>query len=194
MPSLKLVAGIVAIILTFVGYVPYYRDILRGKTQPHVYSWFAWALLSMIIFGLQITHGAGLGSFVVLMAGILCIGVFVLGLKNGIRHITKMDTLFFASALVALCLWLLAKQPVLSSILVTLTDVLSFVPTVTKAWRLPHTETLSFYGLNTVRYLITIFSISSYGLVTSLDPVVVLISNAFMVGLLVVRRKKLSKN
>lgn len=40
MTDYKIVLGVVATILGFVGYVPYFRDIFRVKTRPHVFSWF----------------------------------------------------------------------------------------------------------------------------------------------------------
>ncbi len=35
----EFISGI-AVALTFVGYVPYMRDTIKGKTRPHVYTWF----------------------------------------------------------------------------------------------------------------------------------------------------------
>lgn len=194
MPNTKLVLSVVAIILTFVGYIPYYRDIIKGTTRPHIYSWLVWSILSMIIFGLQITNGAGAGSFVVLTAGLLCIGVFALGLKNGTRDITRQDTIFFVVALIALVLWLFAKQPVLSSILITITDMFSFLPTLIKGYRKPYTETLSFYALTSLRYILTILSLGQYNLVTALDPILVWVANVVMSVTLIIRRKVVAKD
>jgi hypothetical protein len=39
---LKTGAGVIAVILTFAGYIPYLRDVFAGKTKPHIYSWFLW--------------------------------------------------------------------------------------------------------------------------------------------------------
>ena len=33
---MKDILGFIAIALTFIGYVPYIRDTLQGKTRPHV--------------------------------------------------------------------------------------------------------------------------------------------------------------
>jgi uncharacterized protein with PQ loop repeat len=37
---MKEVIGIIAVIFTFVGYIPYIMDTIKGKTKPHIYSWF----------------------------------------------------------------------------------------------------------------------------------------------------------
>lgn len=47
----------IAVILTFVGYAPYIKDTLKGKTKPHVYTWFIWGLVTLIAYGLQVTGG-----------------------------------------------------------------------------------------------------------------------------------------
>jgi len=38
--DIKVTLSIIGIALTFAGYVPYIRDIFKGKTKPHVFSWF----------------------------------------------------------------------------------------------------------------------------------------------------------
>ncbi|KKU90276.1 MAG: hypothetical protein UY21_C0025G0011 [Microgenomates group bacterium GW2011_GWA1_48_10] len=53
--QIKNLLGIVATFLVFVGYIPYTRDILKGKTKPHLYSWFLWAFVTWIAFALQFT-------------------------------------------------------------------------------------------------------------------------------------------
>ena len=151
---MKEILSFVAVVLTFTGYVPYIRSILAKRTKPHIYSWFIWTLDSFIIFGLQFTHGAGTGSFVAFSAG-LCAGtVFLLSLRDKHKQdITKSDKVFFVLALVALVLWLFAKEPILSTVLIMAVDVLGFFPTVRKTWYKPHSEELAFYVINFLRFV-----------------------------------------
>jgi hypothetical protein len=145
MPEFKIIISSVAVILGFVGYVPYLRDILKGRTKPHIYSWFIWGFLGIILFALQVSAGAGVGTWSLLAVTLISFLIFFLGLKNGQKDITKTDTLFFILAILALVLWLLVKQPILSAILITLVDMLGFAPTIRKSWSKPHSETLSMY-------------------------------------------------
>lgn len=78
----------IAIFLSFVAYIPYYRDIIKGKTHPHIYSWSLWGVLTFLIFALQIKGGAGSATWVTAMVGFLCLGVILLGLKSGKTEIT----------------------------------------------------------------------------------------------------------
>ncbi len=82
MQEFKTIIGIVAIILTFIGYVPYLRDVIKGKTIPHVYSWFLWGFVTLIAFAIQVSTGGGIGAFVTLTAAVMCVVVFTLGIKN----------------------------------------------------------------------------------------------------------------
>ena len=74
----KVVIGIIAVLLTFIGYVPYIRDLVKDKIQPHIYSWFIWGIMTSIVFALQISDQAGPGAFVTLAAAISVVVVFTL--------------------------------------------------------------------------------------------------------------------
>lgn len=192
MHEIKNIAGIVATILVFLGYIPYLRDIIKGKTKPHIYSWFVGGIVVFIIFGLQITSGAGIGSFVTLAAGLMSFLVIVLGLthKSTVK-IVWIDNVFLILAFITLGLWLIAKQPVISAVLSSLIEVLAFVPTVRKSWNRPHTETLQSYSLNTLRYSLAIFALQTYSLITAIYPVTWLLFNGCFSLMLVIRRKQL---
>ena len=187
---LKPLIGIIAVILTFTGYIPYIRDVLKGKTTPHTYSWFLWGFVTAIAFALQLSDKGGPGVFVTLAAAIMCAMVFTLGIvRNGPKDITLIDTVFIALAFIALALWLFAKQPVISAILITLTDLLGFAPTIRKTWNKPYSETLSFYILNTARFVLAIFALERYTIITALYPMAWLIANGLFAIMLIIRRR-----
>lgn len=189
---LKTIIGIIAVLLTFIGYIPYSRDILRGKTRPHIYSWFLWGFVTTIVFALQLSDNAGIGAFVTLAAASMCFVVIFLGKKYGsISKITLSDKIFLSLALVALGLWIFAKQPVLSAILATAIDLLGFAPTVRKSWNEPFSETLLFYYLNTLRFGLALYSLERYTIITALYPFMWLFANSLFALMLNVRRKQL---
>ncbi len=64
MTDYKTILGIIAIVIGFIGYVPYLRDMFRGTTKPHPFSWLVWATLEIIAFAAQIATGAGSGAWV----------------------------------------------------------------------------------------------------------------------------------
>ena len=194
MQELKNIVGIIAIIMTVTGYIPYIKDTIKGKTKPHVYTWFLWATVSAIAFALQMSDHAGVGGYVTLAAVIVCYVIFFLGLHIGKKDITKSDTIFLLLALIALIIWLFAKQPIVSVILLSVTEMLAFIPTVRKTWHNPHYETLSSYIMNTIRFALGIFALQNYSIITSLYPITWLIANGTFSILLMTRRNKLTNN
>ena len=195
MSDLKSILGGIATILVLVGYIPYLRDIIRKKTKPHLYSWFLWTLETMIIFGLQTSGGAGTGAWVTLAAGIMCIAVITLAIiyKSRVK-VVFIDTVFLVLNLVSLALWLVTKQPVLSSILTTAVGLFAFAPTIRKSWNQPYTETLSFYYLNSFRFGLSILALETYSVTTALYPVTWVVANTSFAVMLILRRKMLKPN
>lgn len=187
--EIKNLLSIVAVALTFIGYFPYIKSIIKKQTKPHFYSWLVWTLDGLIIFGLQFTNGAGSGSYVVLSATLLSAIVLILTMldKNKNKP-TRSDTIFLILALIALGLWLLAKQPLLSAILIMTVDVFGFIPTIRKSWINPYSENISFYIINTIRFAFAFCALSEYSIITVLYPLVWLINNGAFVGMLVFRR------
>lgn len=193
MLEIKTIISLIAILLTFVGYIPYIRDTISGKTKPHIYTWFIWGLVTIIAFGLQVSAGAGVGSWVTFAVAAVCVFIFVLGLRNGNKDITKSDTFFFILSLVSLFVWLILKQPIISVILVSTTDMLGFIPTIRKSWNKPYSETLFSYELNAFRHGLSLFALQNYNIVTWLYPVSWVFANAIFSAVLIVRRKKIGK-
>jgi len=186
---MKPIIGIVAVILAVVAYVPYFRDIIKGKTKPHIYTWFVWGLVTSIIFALQVKGGGDWGVYVTLSAAILSFVVFALGLRNGDKDIQKIDTAFLLVALFALGLWIFAKTPVISVVLLVTIDMLGFAPTVRKSWNKPYDETLFTWNLNAFRHGLSIFALGQYNILTLLYPLAWTIANILFSTMLAVRRK-----
>lgn len=186
---MKEIFGIIAVVLSIVAYVPYFHDIIKGKTKPHVYTWFVWGFITCIIFALQIKGGGGIGAYVTLLAGIFSFVVFLLGLRFGDKDITISDTVFFIFALIATFLWLFAKQPVLSVVLLVLIDLLGFIPTVRKTWNKPFSETLFTWKLNAFRHGLSIFALLQYNILTFIYPVAWTTACILFSIMLVTRRK-----
>lgn len=189
----KNIIGLIAILLTFVGYIPYIKDTIAGKTKPHVYTWFLWSLVTAIAFALQLSGGAGVGSLVTLAAATVCFIIFLLGLRIGKKDITRFDTALLISSLLAIVVWIFMKQPVISVILISFIDMTSFVPTIRKSWHRPDTETLSSYLVNTFRFALALLALQQYSIVTYLYPLTWVFANGLFSVYLIIRRKQLRK-
>lgn len=189
--NMKEALGIIAVVITFVGYAPYVLDTIKGKTRPHIFSWFTWGFVTFIIFALQVLGHGGAGTYTTLATAILCSGIFILGLRNGKKDITKFDTVTFVISLIATGIWIFAKQPVISTLLIVTINTLANLPTIRKSWKDPHSETLFTWEMGAVRNFLGLLALQSYSLLTWLYPVTNLIINIIESSLLIYRRKQL---
>lgn len=191
-PTYKIVISVIAVILSFIGYGIYTRDILKGKIKPHTFTFLIWGVASSITWGIQVYGGAGAGSWITFSVSAICILIFFLCLKYGEKQITKSDVFFLVLALFALFLWLVVKQPVWSIILLVATDVLGFIPTVRKSWNKPYEEGLFTWELTAFRHGLSIIALEKFNILTLLYPVTWVIGNTLFSIFIIVRRKQVS--
>lgn len=124
----------------------------------------------------------------------MCIGVFILGLKRkGKKNITIIDSIFLILAFIALVFWLFAKQPIISTLLITAIDLLGFAPTIRKSWNKLQTETLSFYLLNTFRFALAVIALNRYTIITALYPIAWMTANGLFAAMLMIRRRQVER-
>ena len=186
------ILGVMAVVVGIIGYVPYYRDVLRGATKPHPFSWIGFALLLGITFFAQVATGAGPGAWVNGISALGVLGIAILALAKGERDITAFDWICFGGALLGIVLWRVTDSPLAAVVIVTVTDMVAFAPTFRKAYLKPSEETASLFVLASVKYLISLFALTSLSLTTLLFPVSLIISNSALVWMLWFRRRQLT--
>lgn len=189
----KVILGILATVLGSISFLPYLRDILLKKTKPHVYSWLVWTIIQTVGVLAMIKGGASFGSLGLAIGSLFCFIIFVLSFKYGTRNITRLDTFLLISALIIIIVWLIQKDPLISVILVTLIDLIAFIPTYRKTYLAPDTETLSSYYLLVSANILSIFAIAHYSLATTLYISSLVTTDMIMIFILIFRRKKLAK-
>ncbi len=188
----RVVASAIATILVFVGYIPYIRDILRGKTKPHAYSWGMGLLVTAVSLWGLIVGRAG-WAILVLIAILGITGyIFVLSLYRGVRRGTHLDNWCLAICGAAFPLWLVTKNPLYAVLLLNLIDAAAFIPTLTKAYRLPYSETLFSYQMNVIRFALVIVAVQHYTPINLIYPVTWFLCNAVFVGIVSRRRAAIS--
>ncbi len=189
----KVIISAISVILVFVGYGSYIKGILKRTIVPHAFTFLVWGLASSITWALQVHGGAGVGAWITFFVSAVCIFIFFLSLKYGEKTITKLDILFLVLALFSLFLWLVVDQPVLSVILVVLTDVLGFGPTIRKSWNKPHEEALFTWWIAGFRHGLGIIALQRFNIFTLLYPVAWTLANVIFCLILLIRRKQVSR-
>ncbi|MDQ7003610.1 MAG: hypothetical protein Q9N67_01260 [Ghiorsea sp.] len=190
---MKETLGLIAVAITLIAFYPYTRSILRGNTKPHVFSWVIWGLTTFVVFLGQLEDGGGAGAWSIGVSGLITMFVAFLAYrkKAGI-HITKIDWIFFLSALASIPLWLLTSDPMLTVVLLTVIDAFGFAPTFRKSYHNPYDEPIDFYVWMTVRNVVAIAALMSYSVTTVIFPAVTGILGLLYVLMVAVRRKQVA--
>lgn len=189
----KLFFGVLATILWIFAALPYFRDIFKKKTKPHIYSWLVWSIIQGIGVLAMIKGGASFGALALGIGALFCFFTFLLSFKYGTKNITKVDTILLIAALLTIVYWVAQKDPLVSVVLVTIIDFIAFVPTYRKTYLAPHSETLSSYVFDVISNISAIMAIAVYSLTTTLYIGSLVVTNTIMVGILIFRRKHKSR-
>jgi len=187
---MKASLGILATLIALYSYMPYFRDIFRGKTKPHAFSWLVWFLLTAIGFVAQVQDSAGAGAWVTGFTAFIAFFIFLAALNRGEKNITKSDWACLIGAIAAIPVWLVTDTPLYSVILITLIDALGFAPTFRKAFHKPTEETAITYTLSAVKFVVAIAALDNLSVVTALYPASLVVMNGLFVVMLMMRRKQ----
>lgn len=182
--------AIIAALLAIVGNIPYLKDIISKKIQPHPYTWFVWSIVSLITFFGQIAKGAGIGALPTAASEIFTIIIFIYSLRYGFKDIKKIDTFFLILALLGIIPWIFLRDPTISIIIAVCIDLIAFVPTIRKTWKYPKTENPILYGMNVLRHILALFSMQTYNIATTLHSIAMIVTNSFMTIILLSRKNK----
>lgn len=188
--SFKLLFSALAIVLTFLAFVPYIRSILAGVTKPHVFSWVIWGTTTVVVFFAQLQAKGGIGAWPIGVSGAITTFIaFLAFVKRSDISITKTDWLFFLSALASLPFWYFTSDPLWAVVVLTIVDLLGFGPTIRKAYDFPHEENIPFFLLFMARNTFALLALEHYSLATVLFPLSVSCACLFLLIMVSYRRR-----
>jgi len=175
--------GIIAGILSIIGYVPYIISILQGKTQPNRATWFIWTVVGGLLAFSYAAEGdpqtiwLPLGYF---------FGPFItalLSLRYGYAVWTRFDTICLTVALVSIIPWILSDNATFTLLVNVLIDMSGALPTLVKTYREPETEDLLAWFIFFVANTIQLFALS-YWNIAAVYPIYLFFLAAGMVALI----------
>jgi len=191
--DIKSVFAIVAAVITVTAFFPYIRDLLQGRTQPHIYTWLIWAITqSTAVAGIWY-GGGGWGAVNLTVGTFFVFVIFLLSFKYGTRNITTFDTVTFIAALGAIFVWWGLKNPVLAVLLVTAIDVVGYIPTFRKSFEEPWSETVVTWMAFVVGNILSIFALNAFNLLTLTYILTIIVANTVVVCICLIRRRVIPK-
>jgi uncharacterized protein with PQ loop repeat len=174
--------GILAGILSILGYIPYIISIIKGKTQPNKATWFIWTLVggllafSYLAEGDQNTIWLPLGYFL----GPLITAI--LSVRYGYAVWTKLDIVCIIAALISIIPWILSKDATMTLLINVIIDASGALPTLVKTYREPETEDFTAWVIFFIANTIQLFAISEWGF-AAIYPIYLFFLAGSIVGL-----------
>jgi hypothetical protein len=181
------IAGIIA----FLDVMPYVVDVIRGKTKPHIVSWFTWTLLLIIATSAAFAAHQTRSALLTLGDTFGTLLVLVLGIKYGIAKFNWFDGLCQLGAILGLILWFLFDSPEIAIIASICVDFIASIPTIRHSWQSPNEETWQAFGLTVIASTLTILSLSVFRVTSLAFPIYLLLVNLAVVVVVIYRRHKL---
>src|SRR5690348_15648637 len=102
--------GMASGVVGIIAWVPYLRDVMRGKTKPERASFWIWGVLGVIIFSSQWAAGASWSLLLPAMDTIGIVIIALLAVKRGVGGFTRRDLVALGAAGVGLVLWYLTSE------------------------------------------------------------------------------------
>ena len=185
----KAILGVLSVAMMVCSRAGYFTGIFRGRTRPHIFSWFIWGTISAIGFAAQVAEGAGPGSWARGFGSATCFLLVWIGYFKGEKDIKRSDWITLAAALSAIPLWAVTKTPFWSVLIVCCIDTIGYLPTVRKSWSKPLEEMAVSYLFSCLGALFSLLAIVQYTPSTWLYPLVLTFSNGGMWIFLLARRR-----
>lgn len=165
--TLKLAASVVATGIAIVAYIPYLVDMFRGKNKPHLYTWISIFLITAVVAWLQLIGGAGVGAIPTICGVFIDAVILFYCFRFGTKDVVFMDKVCLAISIIGVISYLVfQQQPVISLIILTAAEIISFIPTFRKTRNDPYSESLPSYYLLMLKLALILVAVREYNWLT----------------------------
>jgi hypothetical protein len=182
-----------ATLIGTIAWVPYLKDLLSRKTQPHVYSWLVWAItLGTGAFGTWY-GGGGWGALNIMVGFLFAVGIFLFSLKHGTKNVTRSDSIVLMAALLAIVVSWRLRQPLLLVVMASAIDFLGYLPSYRKSFDDPWSETLSSWAAFAVSNVCSLLALLEYNWLTTVYLGTLAVANTLQFLICLLRRPLVPK-
>lgn len=182
--------SIIAGLLIVVAQVLLLNDVYKRKIKPSLLSWLGWALLMGTSLVSQIESAGWHWSLVgLLLSTIGCLAIFILALLLNHFLFKKSDRVFLLLGLACLAIYLVSKDPWLTTVFAILADFVAGFPTIQNAYAKPETQKTDAWSFGLVSWLFSLVICVGHGWLFALFPIYLFFYNATMVYLTAFRHE-----
>jgi hypothetical protein len=171
--------------------VPYVYQVYKGIIRPHPFTWFIWTCLTLLMAIVQFYEGAGGGSWLLFSTSVFNTLIVILSIRYGTRDIKKVDYVVLAFCLGCFPLYFLFEMPIMTALVITIIDCVSFIPMLRKSIKDPYGESAMFQWMMVVAYGFSLLSMQTYSIATCLFPAAMVVTHGLSCVFLIVLRRKI---
>lgn len=177
---------IVGVVVQTLGYTSYIKETLRGNTKPNRVTWLLWAIAPLIAAVAAAAEGVTWAALPVFITGFGSLIIFIASFLNKKAYwkLTTFDYLCGFLSILALILWYITSQPVIAIIFAIISDAMAALPTLSKSWKSPRTETIAPYAASLFGALTSFTAIKTMGFAEYAFPAWMIIINLCIVGII----------
>jgi hypothetical protein len=187
--ALGALSVILAVALAVAGFLIHFWQTLSGEVRPHPLSWFLFGVLSVTGYLVQRDQGAEAGSWALLAMSVICFLLVAVSVIRGERSFSRAEWTFLIAGVFVFAFYLFTKEPTVAAVLITLVDALGYGPTFTRGWTNPQKDSVSSFALNGAKFVPSRMAMEPTSLATCLYPATLLVLNAAVSIMLLIRRR-----
>ncbi len=184
--------GLLSVALAVLAAVIYIAQTLRGEVRPHPLSWFLFGILSLTGFLVQRDEGARQGSWTLMAMTIICFLFVAASVARGERSFSRQEWAFLVAGGAVFAVYLFTRQANVAAALTTLVDALGYGPTFVRGWSHPRKDSVTSFALNGAKFVPSLMAMDPISFATSFYPATLLVLNAAVAVMLLMRRRALA--
>jgi hypothetical protein len=179
--------------LVTLGGVSYLLDTLAGRNQPNKVTWLMWGVAPLVAFAAQVSEGVGIAAAATFAVGFMPLLIFAASFVNAQAQwrIGAFDIVCGVLSVAGLVLWAVTSDANLAILFAIIADFLAAVPTISKAWSRPQTESSTLFWTGIVNgaiglLIVDVWAFEEYGFIAY-----ILLINVFLALLITFRPARL---
>ncbi len=181
--------GILSVAIAVIAAIIYVAQTLRGDVRPHPLSWFLFGVLSATGYWVQRDQGARQGSWTLLAMTIICFLFVAASVARGERSFSNQEWALTIAGGAVFILYLFTREANVAAALTTIVDALGYGPTFVRGWTYPRKDSVTSFALNGAKFVPSLMAMAPISFATSFYPATLLVLNAAVAIMLVMRRR-----
>lgn len=176
---LVLVAAVASLLAAFI----YIRSMFKGQTKPNRVTWFMWSVAPFIATSATLSNGIGWAVIPVFMSGVSPFLIFTASFfnKRAYWKTSIVDYLCGVLSGLAVALWFVTNNPNLAITFAIVSDALAAIPTLTKVWHNPETESAWPFIVGVFSPLTSFLVATTWGFSELAFPIYLIVINTVLV-------------